>query len=252
MSNNCEVQAMIRCQYLMCIQATSPKKPNSWCIRNTSWLCLLTLFIAVLSGCTTKPSLENQTTININHNVAQLTQWKLKGKIAWITDAQRTSAYMNWQQDDANIAFTLTNVLGINMASLSYDGKLAKLSADGKEYQGASPSLLIFQTTGWQVPISALSSWVKGMPSPVEQKNKQGDVIQNAHITRYDNGLIQQIKPYCATELKYNTQCNAWVIDYTSYTSAIINNIEYQLPTNISMYNRASNATIKIRISEWS
>ena len=241
---------MTGCQHSINIEVKNQKKSVVRQTRN--YFIVVSIIVFFLSGCTSKPSLENEVAINVHNNLAQLTQWKMKGKIAWITPSQRTSAYMNWQQNDASIEFTLTNVLGINMATLSYDGATAKLSADSKNYQGVSPSALILQTTGWQVPINALSTWVKGMPISANQKHKQAYATNDAHITRYDNGLIQQIRPRCTNELSRKSPCNEWTIDYTSYTATTINNIEYQLPTNISMFNAANKATIKMRISEWS
>ncbi len=215
-----------------------------------------------LMACTVKPPLESQAVIKLNNNLTQLTQWKLKGKIAWISATQRKSAYMNWQQNNANMQFGLSNVLGINLASLSFDGQVATLFADGKEYQGPSPSMLIYQTTGWQVPLEPLSSWVKGAASVDGRagSNIAADQSSSAstkpQITRYENGLIKQIKPICANDdIKNgveNNNCDQWTIDYTSYKNVTINNIQYQLPKQISMFNSANQSTIKMRISEWS
>jgi outer membrane lipoprotein LolB len=194
-------------------------------------------------ACSVKPSLENQALVNLNNNLAQLTHWSLKGKIAWITETERKSAYMNWQQRDKNMQFSLRNVLGINLASLSYNGSRATLLADGQKYTNSSPSALVQQTTGWQVPLQSLSYWIKGAVS--DTGRVRDNTVNTQKITRYDNGLIQQIQPLC-------DNCDQWTIDYTGYTNIVINNREYQLPEQISMYNSANKATIKIKISEWS
>lgn len=224
--------------------------PKTQLLKMAFVACLL-FFI---NGCVTKPSIEDQAAITVDNNLAQLTQWRLKGKIAWITPQKRTSAYMNWQQNDAQMQFNLSNVLGITLASLSYDGQSAILQADGKQYQDPSPSALIYRTTGWQVPLTSLSSWVKGAPSHKGRVYKQSQLANKDNTTqvlRYENGLIKQIKPACATTPN-SESCDDWTIDYTQYTSVTINNVQYQLPSNINMYNTASQATIKMRISQWS
>lgn len=213
----------------------------------------VTLFFSCfLLSCTTKPNLETQALINLNNNLAQLTKWKLKGKIAWITEKERKSAYINWQQNDATLQFALTNVLGINLANLEYDGIMATLQADGKSYYDSSPSALIYQVSGWQVPLEQLSSWIKGAATSEGRNAIAGQVNgsrqareKNQEITRYENGLIKQIKATC-------DQCDQWTINYTQYNNVSMNNIEYQLPEQINMFNSAYQATIKIRISEWS
>lgn len=201
-----------------------------------------------LAACVSRPTLESQAAIALNNNLAQLQQWKLKGKIAWITTTERKSAYMNWQQSLDNMQFDLSNVVGINVASLTFNGELATLKADGKEYIDPSPSSLIFKTTGWNVPLEPLSSWVKGAVSVEGRLSKDAKnvlAINKQQIIRYENGLIKQIKPICEI-------CDQWTIDYTSYENVLMGGIEYQLPKQISMFNPAYQATIKIRISQWS
>lgn len=198
-----------------------------------------------LTACASRPSLESQAVVKLNNNLAQLQKWKLSGKIAWITASERKSAYMNWQQNVENMQFDLSNLVGINLASLHYNGKIATLKADGKEYYDPSPSFLIYKTTGWNVPLEPLSSWVKGAATSQGRLRNKTTVSDKQQIIRYENGLIKQIKHNCE-------KCDKWTIDYTAYENVFIGEDEYQLPKQISMFNSASQATIKIRISKWS
>lgn len=209
----------------------------------TRAICLFFVVIFV-NACATKQHLEDERALKINDNLEQLQQWKLKGKIAWITSSERKSAYINWQQHNKNIQFDLTNLLGINLASLHYDGEIASLAANGEEYIDPSPSALIFRTTGWNVPIIPLSQWIKGATHTVNTKNTL-DVNSRPLIERYENGLLKQLSSTCET-------CEQWIINYTSYEKVVIGGTEYQLPQQISMLNPKFNATIKIRVSQWS
>lgn len=212
-----------------------------WPLRPYVRLLLIGTMVIGLMACAAKPKLESQAIITLNNNLAELTHWKLKGKIAWITPNERKSAYINWQQQNQDMQFVLSNLLGINLASLAFDGDMATLNADGKQFQDPSPAMLIYQTTGWNVPLERLSSWVKGAASVSGRASQSG----SQEIVRYENGLIRQIKPTC-------NNCDQWRIDYTAYDNVIIDSTEYQLPSDITMYNPAFNATIKIKISEWS
>jgi len=206
------------------------------------------MFVFVLAACVSRPSLESQAVITLNNNLAQLQQWKLKGKIAWITATERKSAYMNWQQAGNNMQFDLSNIVGINLASLHYNGKTAKLSANGNEYEDPSPSALVYKTTGWNVPLEPLSSWIKGAVSSrgrQYEKDNNDLLYKKQQVFRYENGLIKQIKSNCEV-------CDQWTIDYNSYENVLIDGTNYQLPKQISMFNSAYQATIKIRISQWS
>jgi outer membrane lipoprotein LolB len=210
---------------------------------------LIAVLVVVLQSCASKVSLEQQKALNIDQNLASLSTWKLKGKIAWISPTERKSAYINWQQNEKEMAFTLSNVLGITLASLTYDEQLATLTADGETYTDTSPSWLIYRTTGWEVPIVPLSSWIKGAAS-IDGREYRNNISENTSkvrkqsIKRYENGLIQQLIPAC-------NNCDAWQIDYKNYQNARIDGVDYQLPSNISLTNLQSKAVVKIRISEW-
>lgn len=228
-------------------QASSGVKQTLSCLRRATFGIII---LFVVQACTTKGLLEDQAVLALNNNLATLQNWQLRGKIAWVTPQERKSAYINWQQREQNMQFTLSNVLGINLATLNYDGELATLVADDQTYSDPSPSRLIYQTTGWSVPILPLSSWIKGAASTNGREylsSGNGDVLQKGfkqRIIRFENGLIKQLIPQCAG-------CDAWQIDYKRYQAVVIKQVEYQLPTDISLTNLKSNATIKIRVNEW-
>ena len=224
----------------------SVQRPHVWLKRST----LLIVMLSTLQACTTKVSLEDQAVLALNNNLATLQNWQLRGKIAWVTPQERKSAYINWQQREQNMQFILSNVLGINLATLNYDGEVATLTADDQTYSDPSPSSLIYQTTGWNVPILPLSAWIKGAASTDGREYLNagnGNVLQKGfkqRIVRFENGLIKQLIPQCVG-------CDAWQIDYKRYQIVVINQVEYQLPTDISLTNLKSDANIKIRVNEW-
>lgn len=212
---------------------------------------LLSFFTMLVSGCTSTPKLENQAVLQLNNNLAQLTQWKLSGKIAWIGTSERKSAYINWQQDAQELTFTLTNVLGISGGKLSYDGVLASLYADGEIYTDPSPSFLIYKTTGFDIPIKSLQSWIKGAAYP--SGRQEGVLLENDEkvdtIARYENGLIQKLVTKCSLR---RTSCSPWQIDYESYVNVKINEVDYQLPSSIRLLNLNTQDIVKIKVNKWS
>jgi len=212
---------------------------------------LLGITVLLLSACAAKPKLEDQAVLQLNNNLAQLSQWQISGKIAWISSTERKSAYMNWQQNDQNLTFTITNVLGISGGKLSYNGILATLFADDKQYTDPSPSFLIYKTTGFDIPIKSLQSWIKGAAyaSGRENETEQNSTEQIKSIERYENGLIKQLITQCPTR---RTSCNQWQIDYEAYNNTDIGGREYQLPTSIRLTNLNAQYLVKIKVNKWS
>lgn len=177
----------------------------------------------------------------VNQDLDNLQSWQLSGKIAWITPEERKSAYINWQTSNNDTTFNLNNLLGVNLARLRTENTVSTLSTDDKTFVGDSASLLIFQQTGFRVPIEQLKYWVKGQIPDSENYNAN---IKN-EITYRTDGLIKSLTHNCE-------YCDVWNITYNNYTQAEINQTTYVLPSSIELFNPAHQALIKIRITGWS
>lgn len=182
-------------------------------------------------------------------DIASLEQWRIKGKIAWITPQERTSAYINWEKNQASLSFILSNVLGITLANMQYDGKVATLTADGTSYSDTSASRLIARTTGWQIPIANLQYWIKGIPAPDSghaQNHKREEPADNRiqDIVYYEDGPLKQFTHSCRA-------CDTWQVSYVQYKNWPLYGQNYQLPTSITLLNVNTQAQIKLRISQW-
>jgi outer membrane lipoprotein LolB len=102
-------------------------------------------------------------------------------------------------------------------------GKVILQTSNGRTYVDKSPEHLLAKGWGYNVPVSHLKYWIRGLPSP--------DMSMN---TRYDaNGrlrtLIQQ----------------GWVIQYLSY----VRHGKYNLPSKI--FIRSPSLQVKIVIYQW-
>ncbi|MFT7258392.1 MAG: outer membrane lipoprotein LolB [Glaciecola sp.] len=157
-----------------------------------------------------------------------MSHWELTGKIAIITPNERKSAYLNWQQANQVVDFRLTNLIGVSILNLAYDGETARLQADGETYQDQSTEALVYRTTGWILPLDNLPQWIKGSVNTTDQ------VVPN------EQGLPNIIQPVCAT-------CTGWEITYSEY--------EYVqgvwLPFLIEVNNPLKQTRLKFKVSQW-
>jgi len=154
--------------------------------------------------------------------------WELTGKIAVITPDERKSAYLNWQQANQSIDFRLSNLIGVSLLNLSYDGKIARLEADGEEYRDGSTEALVYRTTGWVLPLDNLPQWIKG------SSNEQDQVFLG------ENGLPERIQPICAT-------CFGWEITYSQYKQVQ----GVWLPFSVEVNNPIKQTRLKFKVSQW-
>jgi outer membrane lipoprotein LolB len=108
------------------------------------------------------------------------------------------------------------------------DEKGATLTTDDKTYQNSDPSYLIWQVTGWQIPVEKLRFWIKG-------QHQSKDEVKTS-----EQGWINQLQPIC-------NNCKNWLINYDNYK--LVNNV--WLPHKVVLHNSVDNNQLLIRINEW-
>lgn len=132
----------------------------------------LSLFLlsAGLTGCTTVAPPAPNTPVaweNRQQGQTSLQSWKLSGKIAVQSARESGSASIDWVQRVKNYQISLLGPLGSNGVKLSgHPGLVTMDTADGKHATASSPEKLLAQQMGWNLPVSHLSYWIRGLPVP--------------------------------------------------------------------------------------
>jgi outer membrane lipoprotein LolB len=186
-------------------------------------------FVFLLAGCATPP----QPTVSLSSNIHQLSlqqqnSWLLKGKLGFKGPQKKQSANFRWRQKQQQYQLNLTSIIGTSLLNMKGDEKGVTLSTDDKTYQDSDPSYLIWQVTGWQIPVQKLRLWVKGQ----HQKNDK--------VRTSEQGWVSQLQPICHN-------CKNWLIDYDNYK--LVNRI--WLPHKIVLHNSSDNSQLLIRVNEW-
>ena len=142
-----------------------------------------TLLIISLSSCTTitpppspVPPAAQKPWPDREAALTHLQNWQLNGKIAVVTANDSGSATVDWVQNQKHFNISLLGPLGTNGLKLSGQPGLVTLeTADGKHFTAKSPEQLLAQQWGWNVPVSNLNYWVRGLPVPGMPHNSQFD-----------------------------------------------------------------------------
>jgi len=192
-------------------------------------LATVILSMMLLSSCVTLPASEaagNQT-LTWAQRAEQLDsihQWTVQGAIGGSIPTKAWSASLRWQQIGHRFNINLFGPLGIGNVQLTGTPGASQLkTAQGKTLQAKNPDTLLYKATGWQLPVSNIYYWVRGLPVPNLPSSKQFD--------RYHHILKMQQQ--------------GWTIEYLRYTS--INNID--VPSKIFLQNQQMK--IRIVISQW-
>ncbi|WP_342807454.1 lipoprotein insertase outer membrane protein LolB [Alteromonas sp. M12] len=188
------------------------------------------LTILLLSGCVTSTRI-NQSIDSERHQqqLSDLTHWKIKGRLAFKSEEDKVSAYMNWQQQLTQFDLQLNTFIGTSILKMQSGDNYAKLEVDDQTFTDTDPNKLILRVTGWNIPVEKLGLWVKG------QHTKNDNVVYDEY------GLVSKLEAKCK-------KCVPWTLTYSDYKKVE----ELWLPHAIELTNTQNTANqIKIKISSW-
>jgi outer membrane lipoprotein LolB len=191
------------------------------------WTLLSAILLVILSGCSTISQQQPSVTRSLSDRQAILTNlqvWQIEGKIGIQTPNDSGSANVKWLQSGKNYTLTLLGPLGATQLTLTGSSSgVTLLTAEGKQYHANNPEQLLMQQWHWNLPVSDLPYWIKGLPSPNGNYKSTFDAQHRlASLTQH-----------------------GWSIQYLSYqTNPILD-----LPAKISITSDEMKA--KIIIYEW-
>lgn len=188
-------------------------------------VCLLAL---ALSGCSLfETKTDDSQVIEGNpqawqlhrEKIAEINTWQVDGKVGIRSDKDSGSATLFWLQQMSYYDIRLSGPLGRGATRIvGQPGEVTlEISGQGK-FSASSPEELLEQQIGWRLPLSHLTSWIKGIPVPL---------IPN-RIILDDNNRLKQL------------QQDGWIIDYSEY----INIGGYWLPQRIKARNTDLQVTL--------
>ncbi|WP_252178968.1 lipoprotein insertase outer membrane protein LolB [Endozoicomonas sp. 4G] len=137
-------------------------------------LAVLMVFALLLSGCVTAPKPEKGLSEAQRQSLWQahqkqlkaLDHWHLKGRLGLRVPGDSGALSLEWQQNKERYLIYLDGPLGQSVAKINGQPGSVELEASGKRYRDQNPEKLLFELTGWDLPVSLLRYWVMGLPSP--------------------------------------------------------------------------------------
>jgi outer membrane lipoprotein LolB len=118
-------------------------------------LCVATA--AVLGACASLPE----------HGAAPPGGFELSGRVAVRNAKDSGSARIFWRHSSDADEMLITSPVGQTLARIRREGGVYRLqTGDRKEYSAPDAETLTEEALGWRLPLSGLSDWVQGRPSP--------------------------------------------------------------------------------------
>jgi outer membrane lipoprotein LolB len=161
--------------------------------------------------------------------LSPLNHWKLSGKLGIKTPEDSGSANIKWMQQVESYDIQLIGPLGQKSIHIESNGKQVILKEKGKpEVKANSAEKLIQEVTGWNLPLTQLKYWIRGLPSPNIRINS---------IKDNGMGLIGSLEQ------------SGWSIEYLSYHQLGYKNQTLYLPQKVTARFQDFRLTLIVR--EW-
>ncbi|CCQ09675.1 Outer membrane lipoprotein LolB [Pseudoalteromonas luteoviolacea B = ATCC 29581] len=186
---------------------------------------ILLIILVFLSGCAQKISTQNTAKAQWQQQLKEITQWQLKGKVAFLTKEKKQSASLHWDYISPFHSLSLTSFLGMQILSLNESELGVVIDMGDDHYTSRDTEMLLWQLTGFQLPVKQAHLWLSAqMPL---------DKAQYDELNRLKSGSWQ------------DENKATWLITYDSY-------VLYQgiwLPERLTLKNKQ--ISIKLQINEW-
>ncbi len=139
-----------------------------------------------------------------------LQAWDFTGRIGVRDENESQSSRIRWQQRGDNYVINLWGTLNIGATEIIGSPDQVRLQQEGEApLITDTPEQLIHEQLGYELPVSNLNYWIKGIPAPGSTATP---------IFNEDNQLISLLQ-------------SGWQIDYLGYTNYGIE----ALPTQVRM-----------------
>ena len=128
----------------------------------------LLLATALLCACTAiaPPAEENSDWARQRDQLQELDSWELRGRVNVRYDNESHTPRINWLQQNVEYHIRLWGTFNAGNTLIVGRPGYVSLENDGETVDASSPEELILRQMGYELPISQLNYWIKGLPSP--------------------------------------------------------------------------------------
>jgi outer membrane lipoprotein LolB len=128
----------------------------------------LLLATALLSACSAiaPPAEGNSDWTRQRDQLQELESWELRGRVNVRYDNESHTPRINWRQQNVEYRIRLWGTFNAGNTLIVGRPGYVSLENDGETVDASSPEELILRQMGYELPISQLHYWIKGLPSP--------------------------------------------------------------------------------------
>jgi len=154
------------------------------------WLALL---ITLISNCSTAPPIAPTADWQQQQAIQEeLKDWMLRGRVNVQYENESHTPRIQWHQRDKGYNIRLWGTFNAGNTRIIGKGGDVTMEHDGKVFKANSPEDLILQQLGYELPVSYLEYWVRGIPAPnsradftLNEQNQLSQINQDGWTINY-------------------------------------------------------------------
>ncbi len=123
--------------------------------------------LALLAACASAPpALETGDWTRQRESLEALDEWQFRGRVNVRYDNESHTPRILWQQKDRGYNIRLWGSFNAGNTRISGDPEGVSLESGGDVLTADTPEDLILQQLGYELPVSHLEYWIRGLPAP--------------------------------------------------------------------------------------
>ncbi len=121
----------------------------------------------LLAACASAPpAAETGDWPRLRESLEALDAWQLRGRVNVRHANDSHTPRILWRQQDRDYSIRLWGSFNAGNARIAGNPDGVTLEADGEALTAATPEDLILEQLGYELPVSHLAYWVRGLPAP--------------------------------------------------------------------------------------
>jgi len=156
----------------------------------------LAVVAALLAACASAPlARENADWNSQRDGLSALSQWQLRGRVNVRYHNESHTPRILWRQRDSDYNIRLWGSFnaGNTLISGGPDGVI--LESGGEVLQAPTPEDLILRQLGYELPVSHLEYWMRGLPAPAGEPELEFNSLGQLRALRQDGWSVEYDDP---------------------------------------------------------
>lgn len=157
-------------------------------------MCLLLISLAACRA-TAPPAQENASWAAQRERLQALDNWQLRGRVNVLYDGESHTPRIDWQQQGEQFRIRLWGTFNAGNTLITGSPGRVTLEQDNETVTAPTPEDLILEQLGYELPVSHLEYWIRGLPAPAPRAELEFTADNHLSSLRQDGWTVTYPDP---------------------------------------------------------